>query len=441
MFGAIAGDIAGSTYEFYGMTGGEKEFIPERSAFTDDSILTIAVADAIMSGTPFAEALRTYGTLYPQPKGGYGNMFVSWLLRAHLTGQTPPPYNSYGNGSAMRVSACAWAADSLQDAIDLAHRSAECTHNHPEGIKGAEATAAAIFLARKGAGKEEIREYIHTHYYDMSRTLDDLYNAPYRFGAHCQDTVPEAILSFLYSADYKSAVTLSMLTNKDCDTAAAICGAIAGAYYGVPEDVIAKVRQLLDENLLSVVDEFDKRYGQEVSGTAKPAYNSFQVDEDRIWACEYPFALDEEEGKMKLKTAIDFGITHFIDLTEEGELVPYEQFIPEESHISHMRFPIPDTGVPLSIDDMFALLEKIDSILSNPNAKIYLHCWGGVGRTCTVVACWTAWKQGTGFIETLNHLDRLWSLCPKSERRGTPDSQQQIDFIQAFVGYLKARQS
>lgn len=263
LYGAIAGDMAGSTYEFYGMTGAEAEFIPNGSAFTDDTILTLAVADAIMSKMPFGEALSTYATLYPHPKGGYGNRFVDWMIESRLKGEVQPAYGSYGNGSAMRVSACAWATDSLDDAIALARQSAECTHNHPEGIKGAEATAAAIFLARTGKTKEEIREYIHNNYYDMSRSLDELYNAPYRFGAHCQNTVPEAILCFLYSTDFESAVTLAMLTNKDTDTAGAICGSIAEAFYGVPDDVKAKVRSLLDPNLTTVLDEFEKQYQKE----------------------------------------------------------------------------------------------------------------------------------------------------------------------------------
>lgn len=260
LWGAICGDIAGSTKEYYGIKGDETEFIPKGSEYTDDSILTIAIADAIMSDAPFADTLRTYATLYPHPMGGYGTRFVDWLIEGQSEGRTPPPYDSYGNGSAMRVSACAWVKDTLDEVIELARKSAECTHNHPEGIKGAEATAAAIFLARKGKSKDEIREYIHTHYYDMSRSLDELYNAPYRFGALCQDSVPEAILSFLYSNDYKSAVTLAMLTNKDCDTAGAICGAIAGAYYGVPDDVKKAACKLLDPNLLDVVNDFEKQY-------------------------------------------------------------------------------------------------------------------------------------------------------------------------------------
>lgn len=258
LYGAIAGDIAGSTREFVGMKANETELIPKGSSFTDDSILTIAVADAIMSGAPMDDTLRAYVYLYDSPMGGYGGMFLRWAMM----GPGTPAFGSYGNGSAMRVSACAWARESLEEVLKLARQSAECSHNHPEGIKGAEATAAAIFLARKGKSKDEIREYIHSHYYDMTRTYDDLCDEKIMFHGTCQDTVPEAIISFLESKDYESALRMAMFVNRDTDTAAAICGAIAGAFYGVPEDIKAKVRIILDENLLDVLDEFEKEYGK-----------------------------------------------------------------------------------------------------------------------------------------------------------------------------------
>lgn len=255
LYGAIAGDIAGSTHEFYGVTGAETSLFEANSSFTDDTVLTLAVADALMNDMPIDGALRTYGTLYPHPMGGYGSRFVDWLE----AGDGAPAYNSFGNGSAMRVSACGWLADTLEETIALARRSAECTHNHPEGIKGAEATAACIFLARTGKTKDEIRQYINDNYYDMSRSYEDIYNGKYVFGAYCQNTVPEAITAFLYSTDFESALRYSMLTNKDTDTAAAICGSIAEAFYGVPEHIKDIVRTKLDEPLLSVLDAFEER--------------------------------------------------------------------------------------------------------------------------------------------------------------------------------------
>ncbi len=183
-------------------------------------------------------------------------MFVDWLE----AGDKAKPYNSYGNGSPMRCCACAWAADTLEDVLELARQSALPTHNHPEGIKGAEAVTACIFLARTGHSKEEIRQYVHEHYYDMSRTFEDIYKEPYKFGAICQDTVPEAIISFLYSNSFEQALQYSMLTNKDTDTAAAITGSIAEAFYGVSDDVKDVVREKLDAQLYTILENFEKKF-------------------------------------------------------------------------------------------------------------------------------------------------------------------------------------
>ena len=253
LYGAIAGDIAGSTYEFTGMPSADAELFPEGSTWTDDTVLTLAIASALSADAYFQHTLFVYASEYRHPMGGYGLGFSDWLD----AGLNAPAYNSYGNGSAMRVSPCGYVARTLEEAIIFARKSAEVTHNHPEGIKGAEAAAACIFLARTGKTKEEIRQYIHENYYDMSRTYEDLRRAPYEFHATCQDTVPEAIICFLDSKDYESAIRMAMLTNKDTDTAAAITGAIAGAYYGVPEYIKAKVRDTLPEELLGILDEFE----------------------------------------------------------------------------------------------------------------------------------------------------------------------------------------
>ena len=433
LYGAIAGDIAGSTFEFYGMKGDEQELFPKGSEFTDDTILTLAVADSQNSEVSMAEALRTYATLFPHPMGGYGSMFVTWLE----SGEGAPAYNSFGNGSAMRVSACARAADTLEEVQRLARMSAECTHNHPEGIKGAVATASAIFMSRMGSSKEDIRKYIHENFYDMSRSYEDLYNEDYKFHATCQDTVPEAIICFLESKDFESALRMAMLINKDTDTAGAICGAIAGAFYGVPDYVKRKVREILDVTLLDVLDDFEESIRGKKTSRNIPTTNCFQVYDERIWGCEYPFDLDEEKGKKKLQDAMNFGITHFIDLTEEGELIPYAEHIPSCSLVKHIRFPIHDTSVPSSCESMLDLLKMIDQILLNNNSKIYLHCWGGVGRTGTVVACWIAWKKHLGFYDTMRALDALWEECPKSRARTIPDTEEQIDFIQHFTEYVE----
>lgn len=258
LYGAIYGDILGSTHEYIGITGGEtqEELLETESTYTDDTILTLAVADALMNNSDIGKAMRVYATIYHHPMGGYGTMFVNWLE----AGEEAEPYNSFGNGSPMRCSACAWVAETLEDALSLARKSALPTHNHPEGIKGAEAVTACIFLARTGHSKEEIRKYIHEHYYDMSRRFEDIYDEPYKFGAICQNTVPEAIISFIYSDSFEQALQYSMLTNKDTDTAAAITGSIAEAFYGIPGYVKDIVREKLDGPLLSILDKFETKY-------------------------------------------------------------------------------------------------------------------------------------------------------------------------------------
>lgn len=258
LYGAIYGDILGSTHEYIGITGGEthEQLLKPESTFTDDTILTLAVADALINNSDIGKALRLYATVYPHPMGGYGTMFVNWLE----TGNDAKPYNSFGNGSPMRCCACAWAADTLEDALRIARESALPTHNHSEGIKGAEAVTACIFLARTGHSKEDIRQHIHNHYYDMNRTFEDIYNTEYKFGATCQDTVPEAIISFLYSDSFEQAVQYSMLTNKDTDTAAAITGSIAEAFYGVPDYVKDIVRKKLDAPLFTILEKFEEKF-------------------------------------------------------------------------------------------------------------------------------------------------------------------------------------
>lgn len=258
LYGAVYGDIIGSTHEYRGITGGEtrEELLTPKSTFTDDTILTLAVADAIMNNKDIGKALRLYATVYHLPMGGYGSMFVDWLK----AGANAKPYNSYGNGSPMRCSACAWAANTLEGALQLAKASALPTHNHPEGIKGAEAVTACIFLARTGHSKEEIRQYVHEHYYDMSRTFEDIYNEEYKFRAICQNTVPEAIICFLYSENFEEAIFYSMLTNKDTDTAAAITGSIAEAFYGVPDCVKDVVHKKLDAPLFTILENFEEKF-------------------------------------------------------------------------------------------------------------------------------------------------------------------------------------
>lgn len=235
MYGAMIGDIVGSKYEFNNIKTKEFPLFSPGCDYTDDSIMTAAVAQAILrtvrEGGDFSrvlvETMRDFGRRYPDPTGAYGGRFAAWLRR-----EDPAPYGSYGNGSAMRVSPCALAAVTLEEALDLARASAAVTHDHPEGIKGAQAVAAALFLAKTGASRAEIRQYIAGRFYPLDFTLDAI-RADYRFDVSCQGSVPQAIQAFLESADFEDAIRGAVSIGGDCDTTGAMAGSIAWTYYTV----------------------------------------------------------------------------------------------------------------------------------------------------------------------------------------------------------------
>lgn len=250
MKGAIIGDIIGSAYEWDRVKHKNFELFTSSTDFTDDSVLTIAVADAIINNRPYKDAIHQYANSYPGR--GYGGRFAHWI-----TEDDPQPYNSYGNGSAMRVSPVGFAFDTEEEVLKQAALSAEPSHNHPEGIKGAQATAISIFLARNGVGKEDIRERIaHQFSYDMNRTLDEI-RPSYRFDETCQCTVPEAIIAFLESTDYLDAIRNAVSLGGDSDTLACITGGIAEAYYKeIPEDIETSALEKLDPKLGEIVEKF-----------------------------------------------------------------------------------------------------------------------------------------------------------------------------------------
>ena len=255
MIGAIAGDIIGSVYEAHPIKTEDFPLFSPGCRFTDDTVMTVATADSILTGKGYAAAYKEWGRLFPH--AGYGGMFRQWLRNNNSR-----PYNSFGNGSAMRVSPVGFAFDTLDKVLEEAKKSAEVTHNHPEGIKGAQATAAAIFLARTGKGKKEIKDYIETTFdYDLSATLAEI-RPGYRFDPTCQGSVPQAIIAFLESSTYEDAVRKAISLGGDTDTQACITGGIAQAYYKTIDDhIIKKVRALLDARLLDVVDSFSAKYG------------------------------------------------------------------------------------------------------------------------------------------------------------------------------------
>jgi ADP-ribosylglycohydrolase len=250
MLGSIIGDIIGSTYEFNNAGKYDFEPFPSGSDFTDDSVLTIAVADAILNNKPYGTVIKEYAINWPNR--GYGGMFSRWYLTSN-----PQPYNSFGNGSAMRVSPVGWAFDSLEKTIEEARNSAECTHNHPEGIKGAEATAAAIFLSRTGYTKKEIKDFVQRRFdYNLDRTLSEI-KPGYKFNETCQETVPEAITCFLESENFEDAIRKAIRLGGDSDTLACITGGIAEAFYvEIPDEWKMKAVLILPVEFSAIIDNF-----------------------------------------------------------------------------------------------------------------------------------------------------------------------------------------
>lgn len=250
MMGAIAGDIIGSVYEAYPIKTKTFPLFAPECRFTDDTVLTVAVADCLLHGRDYAEAFHEYVHRYPD--AGFGGTFYKWALNRSQT-----PYNSWGNGSAMRVSPIGFAFDSLSEVLAEAERSAAVTHNHPEGIRGAQAVAAAVFLARTGNSKISIKQYLQkTFGYRMEMCLAKI-RPMYGFDVSCQGSVPQSISAFAESQDYEDAVRNAVSLGGDADTMACIAGAVAEAYYGkIPNDIRQQALSCLDGDLIAVIKEF-----------------------------------------------------------------------------------------------------------------------------------------------------------------------------------------
>ena len=284
MLGAIIGDTIGSVYEFANTKDYNFPLFQDRSSFTDDSVMTVAVAHWLLydkdhTYQKLEDAMVSFGECFPHPLGGYGGGFSTWLFRPQLLypfneeyGESPyesdtdrHPYGSWGNGSAMRASAVGWFFETLKETERVAAISAAITHNHPEGIKGAQATAAAIFLARTGKTKEDIRDYVEANYgYDLHKTWEYWYSI-YGWEDSCQGTVPQAIIAFLDSTDFEDAIRKAVSLGGDSDTLACITGGIAEAFYGgVPERIAAQVSKNLPEVFLKALDAMkrDTAYGK-----------------------------------------------------------------------------------------------------------------------------------------------------------------------------------
>lgn len=257
MLGAIAGDVIGSIYEWHNIKTKAFELIGPRCTFTDDTVLTVALAEAILDDGDYTLLLKAYANRYP--RAGYGGRFKQWARS-----DDPTPYYSWGNGAAMRISPVGFAFDSLDEVLAKADHYTRVTHDHPEGIKGAQAVAASIFLARTGHSRDDIKRYVQTTFgYDLSRRLDDI-RLVYRFDSSCQGTVPEAIIAFLESTDFEDAIRNAISIGGDSDTIACITGGIAEAFYGgVPPDIARPVMRILDGLLLDTTKRFMQAYPSE----------------------------------------------------------------------------------------------------------------------------------------------------------------------------------
>lgn len=308
MFGAILGDIVGSPYEFDHNNIKTKIFplFTERSHFTDDTVMTLAVAKGMFDTEDWAEdqvlkdnlrsAMRELGRAYPD--AGYGGRFAHWL-----TARDPQPYGSYGNGSAMRVSSVAWMFCTLEEVRRVSRLSAEVTHNHPEGVKGAEAVASVIFLARTGHGKAEIKRYVaETFGYDLSRTCGEIRPA-YRHVESCQETVPQAITAFLEGESFEDVLRTAVSLGGDSDTLAAIAGSMAEAYYGIDPDLKKAALSRLPEELAWILRRFDVEYGVPFAREQNPVHQAIL------------FAEEAHRGQKRKGTDVDY-IVHPLEVLQ-----------------------------------------------------------------------------------------------------------------------------
>lgn len=304
MYGAILGDIIGSPFEFdRGDKTKEFELFGKESCFTDDSVMTVAVAEALMDAGKdaaqerirelVADSMRRWGRRYPN--AGYGGNFRIWLRQKNAA-----PYGSFGNGSAMRVSAAGWLYDTLERTLEVARTTAEVTHNHPEGIKGAESVAAVIYLARTGSSKEQIRDYVTKQFgYDLTRTCDEI-RPSYHHVESCQKTVPEANTAFLEGNDFEDVIRTAVSLGGDCDTLTAIAGSMAEAYYGVPALLVAECRDRVSDDMRKVLDRFDDMLGR----NKKTEENGLQGNDDIEKAISIFYKASTKENLARLLAVI-----------------------------------------------------------------------------------------------------------------------------------------
>lgn len=433
ILGGIVGDIIGSTREWHNVKTEDFELLPAGSTFTDDTVMTLAVAEWLMSDPSHSEhtlveCMQRLGRKYPN--AGYGGMFRRWLST-----DNPEPYNSFGNGSAMRVSPVGLYANSMKEALELARITASVSHNHPEGIKGAQAIAAAIYLKRTEMFDVEgkIKRFVEQNFgYNLDVNIRDIRD-DYSFDVTCQGSVPIAIMAFLQEPHKaEKAIRLAVSMGGDSDTIGCMTASIAAterpyviSSSSLSHEIEDKCRALLPADLLDINDRF-------LDFISRPLYQSYEVRANGIiYAGEYPGDKSDEIARQKIEQMHHFGIRHFIDLTEEGELRPYSHLLPAGT--TYTRFPIADCGAPKSIESVQSLLLRIEE-LKKMDGYVYVHCWGGVGRTGTIVACYLSQNWGEPDLNlVLDALRRNFSEMPKSTYKKTPETKEQIEFIKQFI--------
>ena len=419
LLGAIVGDLVASS----------SESSPAHSRFTGATVMTLAVAEWLMSDPghskrTLVECMQRLGRRYPD--AGYDRKFSQWLQSGN-----PRPYGSFGIGAAMRVSPVGLYADSLEEALELARITASVTHNRSDGIKGAQAIAGCVFIKKTEWAEEgKIRRFIREKIgYDLDFKQEDIRDGC-SFDGTCLESVPVAIKAYLERSLYppKVALDLAVSMGGGSNAIASMTASIAGAErfgvigIGFGTELIGQCRALLPADLLDINDRFQ-------DSISRPLRQSYYLH-GKLFAGEYPGDKDEETARRKINNMVHFGVRHFVDLTEEGELRPYSHLLPKGT--TYLRFPIPDGGVPQSMESVSRLLDKIADF-ENMEGYTYIHCWGGVGRTGTIVGCLKARElRRHGSSKALTVLRNFFKKMPKSAYRKTPDTPVQEEFVRAY---------
>lgn len=384
---------------------------------TGNTVQTLAVAEWLIEDsehTPDILAAYLQKWAHKYHDAGYTRPFEQWLVDTRTTIDIPD------STASLRVAPIALYAHIPDEALHLAKISAEATHIHPDSIKNAQATAAAIHLAYKGTGKQEIKRYI-----------EQIFNYNLGTAQETTDATAEAIRIYLNSNSLEETIRLAASTGNPsiATISASIASATSGDGYTLNEERRRACLSILPSRMINYIYTFNHLLAHPTIDT--PIRNSYKVD-DRIYAGEYPATANEKLGRRDIDRFIRFGITHFIDLTESGELLPYTQWLHKEQ--THIRFAIKDCGVPTT-EKTAQLIKTITTILKEKENRIYIHCRGGIGRTGTIVACYyaTFLKE---YHPVIDLLTRQYSHCPKSAYRSTPETLEQKRFIMQYIDYI-----